>query len=139
MSRNRAADLLRHAARRASQHPFFLAAYLEAFRSQREMQEADLALFLGCAPDMLPKLALCRRPNPETQQFRSDVHHIARAFGIQPERLAQLIREVDALQALRKASPASGQLSTHGLLMAARDLEAESSAREEAENSADEE
>jgi hypothetical protein len=116
-------DLLRYAARRASQYPFFLAADMDHFRSHLGMEETDLARFLGCLPDFLPKLALCRRPDPDSPQFRSDIQRIAGAFGLQTDRLVQLIREVDVLESLGKAAHTIEEAEARGLLLAARDLE----------------
>ena len=131
MNSKRTTELLRHAARRASQHPFFLAADLEQFRVHRGIQETDLARFLGCSPEVLPKVALCRRPDPESPRFRSDTHRIANFFDLQTDHLVQLIREVDVLKALREASPAAEQEVARGFLVAARDVEIAESANEE--------
>jgi len=119
VNRDKASDILRHAARRASHHRFFLAADLEEFRSHRGMGEEELASFLGCGPELLPKVALCRRPDPTSPRFRLDVHRVAQAFGLAPDRLAAVIREVDALRALKEASEAE---TPQGLLLAAREL-----------------
>jgi transcriptional regulator with XRE-family HTH domain len=117
--------LLRHAAQRALQHPFFLAADLEDFRQQRGMQEADLARFLQCTHQTLPRLALCRRPNPESPAFYSDIQRIASALGVDPTSLVRLIREVTALRALQESGPAASTETGRGLLLAARDAEPE--------------
>lgn len=131
MNSKRTTELLSHAAKRASQHPFFLAADLEQFRAHRGIHEADLARFLGCSLEVLPKVALCRRPDPESPRFRSDIHRIADAFGLQTDHLVQLIREVDVLKVLGEASPAAEQEMARGLLVAARDAEIAESAKED--------
>ena len=135
MNKNKTIELLRHAARRASQHPFFLAAALERFRIHSGMQEADLAQFLGCDPESLPRVALCRQPDPASPAFRSDIRRIADTFGLQPERLLQVIRETDVLNAIGEASHVAEEHSARGFLMAASDLEAEEA---EVEETADE-
>ena len=117
--------LLRHAASRASQNPFFLAGDLEAFRTHRNMQERDLARFLGCRSEVLPKLGLCRRPDPDSATFRSDVDRVAKAFGTQADRLVHLIRESDVLDAIGRVPTAADRVSAEGLLMAARDMDSE--------------
>ncbi len=120
MNRDRASDTLRHAARRASRHRFFLAADLEEFRAHRGMEEVELATFLGCGPELLPKVALCRRPDPTSPRFRLDLHRVAQAFSLAPDRLVSVIREVDALRALKEASQAA--TASQGLLLAAREV-----------------
>lgn len=117
--------LLRHAASRASRDPFFLAGDLEAFRIRRNMEDRDLARFLNCRSEVLPKLGLCRRPDPDSPTFSSDVDRVADAFRVQADRLVQLIRERDALDAIGRGPSAVKQVAAEGLLMAARDIDQE--------------
>ena len=117
------ADMLRHAALRASKNPFFIAGDIEGFRTRRGMQESDLASYLGCDSEILPKLGLCRRPDPDSTTFQSDVHRIADAFGISPNILVQLMREADSLNVLGMDVPIARPNPLEGLLMAARDKE----------------
>ncbi|MBI4336486.1 MAG: hypothetical protein HY683_01455 [Chloroflexi bacterium] len=96
---------------------------MDRFRAHRGMDETDLAHFLGCVPKLLSKVALCRRPDPGSPTFRADIHRIADAFGLQADRLVQLIREVDVLETLEDAAPTAEQAESRGLLLAARDIE----------------
>jgi hypothetical protein len=114
-------SLLQYAAKRAINSRFFLAESLKEFRINRGMTEDELAAFLGCRSELLPKLALCRRPDPESSRFRVDIERIATAFNIQPIHLVQVIREVDSMKALTEAKPI--QAAPEGLLAVARDLE----------------
>lgn len=116
---------LRRAASRASENPFFLAGDMEAFRIRRNMEEGDLARFLSCKSEALPKLGLCRRPNPDSVTFRSDVDRLSDAFGVKADRLVQLIRERDALDALGSFPFSVKEGAAEGLLMAARDVDTE--------------
>lgn len=117
--RDHASEALARAAQRAEQQPFFLASVLAAYRATHQLDDASLADLLGCAPDDLVRLALCRRPAPESARFSAEVDHLARRFGLHGDRLAAIIRQVDALTALAQhlqtAAPATG------LLRAARD------------------
>ena len=117
--------LLRRAASQASQVPFFLAGDLEAFRIRRNMGDGDLAYFLNCKSEDLPRLGLCRRLDPDSGTFRSDVDRVADAFRVQAERLAQIIREREVLDAIGKVPPRVEQTTSEGLLMAARDMDSE--------------
>jgi len=110
-------SLLQRAARRASQCPFFLASAFSEFQSLRGLDEEGLARWLGCPMQSLVKLALCRRPDGASPRFRAEIEQIATYGGACPVRLAQLIREVDSVAALRCAPSAGG----HGVTMAARD------------------
>ena len=104
---------------------------MEGFRTRRNMQESDLARFLNCEPELLPRLGLCRRPDPDSPAFRTDITKIEKALGIQADRLIQIIREMDALDVFGRGSPESEERIGRGLLMAARDREREETIRSE--------
>jgi hypothetical protein len=118
--RDAAADaLLRRAAERAAGRPFFLAAALLPYARAEGLNYAALAERLGCAPAVLPRLLLCRRPRPEPGAFRADLEQLGATFGLDVGRLAAMVRLADARAALQAA-----QLEP-GLLAAARDREPE--------------
>jgi hypothetical protein len=130
---------LRAAAERAAQRPFFIARDLAEFRTLHGFSENDLAAWLGCAANRLPDLALCRRPAPHGPRFRHDVQKVSQYIGIRPERLAQLLREVDAVDAFRRSDAASYAPHSHGMLLAARDrVEDEASGAAESRSREDE-
>jgi hypothetical protein len=110
-------DLLRRAAERAAQRPFYLASVLLAYARAERLDDAGLASRLGCDPASLPHLLLCRRPTGEGIVFRADVEAIARRFTLDARRLRDVIRAADALVSLQAAAPDK----TGGLLAAARD------------------
>jgi hypothetical protein len=82
------------------------------------MDDDTLARFLGCSTEELPRLGLCRRPNPGSPDFRAAVEQIARFSGVTPFPLARLLRDVEAVEALRGAQPRVG---SEGTFLAARD------------------
>jgi hypothetical protein len=104
-------------ARRRRDDPFFLAVALEEHARGERLDAVGLAAALGCAPDILGPLGLCRHPRPES--FWPDVERIAERFGLTPETLAGVIRRADTLAALR------GPAEEHGWLAAARDRQAD--------------
>lgn len=108
--------LLRRAAHRAADAPFFLASALAVYQKEHGLDEAALAAWLKCGEEALPRLGLCRRPDSRAASFRADVLTVAAFAGVQPIRLATLLQEADAAQALRAAGSA-------GSLLAARDAE----------------
>ena len=113
------ADRLDVLARRVQIDPNFLAAALADYARSERLDENGLAAALGCPPEQLSPLRLCRRPRAEpAAQFRRDVEQIAARFGVRAEVLAEAVRRSDALIALRRAAPAE-----RGTLMAARDRE----------------
>ena len=110
-------DLLRRAAERASQHPFYLASSLLAYARAERLDDAGLADRLGCDPASLPALLLCRKPMGDAPMFRADVQAIAERFGLDPMRLVRLLRHADALAASTVPPASQGTR----LLAAARD------------------
>lgn len=112
-------DLLRYAAERAVSKPFYLASVLRAYQELHGMDDEQLGRQLGCDPSDLPRLGLCRRPDPAPSRFRADVEQVAEHFGLSAIALAGIVREVDATRQLR----AGAGLDDAGPLLAARDRE----------------
>ena len=112
---------LERLSRRVDGDPFFLASVLAAYTQAESLDEAGLASALGCPVETLASLRLCRRPRADSQ-FRGDVEAIADRFGVDALSLAEIIRRVDALAALRtNKTSRSATKSGHGVLIAARD------------------
>lgn len=127
MSDQREDRLLRHAARRARDRDGFVAAALHTYQSLHGLGDDELAAFLGCAPELLPRLALCRRPDPDPLRFRAEVEAIAAYTGADSLRLAQVLREAAAARAFRAAPD-------QGMLLAARDRISEEPSQYRAED-----
>jgi len=103
---------------RARGDAFFLGQTLAEYQAMHGMDDRELGGMLQCAPEALGRLALCRRPDDQTAEFREDVLRIAALASCSAERLVQLLREVAAVASLRQGR---GETSAHGMLMAARD------------------
>ena len=121
MSQAKREYLLAWAARRARGRESFIASDLAAYQERHQLDEARLADWLGGATWALTNLALCRRPQADASTFRADVERIAVHVGVRGERLARLLRETDAIAALRAAPADASAPTEHGFLMAARD------------------
>ena len=115
-------DAMQLLAGRVSDDSFFLACPLAAYARSEGLDDAALAARLGCRVVDLPRLRLCRAPRPGLEEFREDVTAVARAFGIEVERLVNAVRQGDGLNKLRESSRAAGE---PGHLLAARDGEDE--------------
>ncbi|HEX5269303.1 MAG TPA: hypothetical protein VFW33_02395 [Gemmataceae bacterium] len=111
-------DSLKTLAARAENDPFFMASPLAAYARGERLDDAALAAALGCAPGDLAMLRLCRAPRSDPAEFWDDVSRVAERFGIDPQRLAEAVRQGRVL--LRFQAPRPG---ANGLLMAARDRE----------------
>ena len=117
---------LARAAQRALASPFFLATTLQEYQQSNQLGDEAFAALLGCQVDDLARLALCRRPASEQQAFMRDIEHLAQRFHLRADRLASIIRHVDALASLRHQLNTNQQVAHEGLLAAARDRENES-------------
>ncbi len=106
----------RRALEKAAERPFFVASALRAYQTRHGLGDDELATFLGCARQDLPKLALCGRPEVGSAKFRADVEQIARYVGAEVQPLAQLFCEAATLTTFDSAPAAPG-----GFLIAARD------------------
>jgi hypothetical protein len=80
-------DHLARLASRALDSPFFLAYALARYAARESLSDLGLARRLGYTVETLTNLRLCRMPKD-----RADVERIAERFGIQPVRLADLLR-----------------------------------------------
>lgn len=110
--------LLWSAAERARERDFFLAGPVFRYMEMRGLTHDQLAAELECKSSSIWRLALCRRPEAASDDFRIVVESIADLLKIQPPKLANLLRSGLALEAI--ATPGR-HLSRGGLLAAARD------------------
>lgn len=114
-------NMLQRAARRASCRPFFVANALVVYQSLRQLEDDELAEYLGCLPTDLPKLALCRLPETTAPDFRAEVERIASYIGVNSLHLARLLREAASTIALRNVPQHPDSVTSQNILMAARD------------------
>jgi hypothetical protein len=123
MQKEAARALIERAFNRATELDFFIARDLLFYRSLNGMGEEALSVLLRCTPESLHKLGLCRRPDVGSPVFRSQVQKIANFAGVDPVRLAALLRETETAKTMGAFSQSPGNLRTVGSLMAARDRE----------------
>jgi hypothetical protein len=92
---------LGHLAARVTDDPFFLGSALAGFARSEGLDADGLATLLGCPPETLPALSLCRRPSAESERFLTDIRTIAERFGIDEDALTTILRRADAIEALQ--------------------------------------
>jgi hypothetical protein len=92
-------QLLRALARRLADDPQFMAHVLSVYQRQAHLDEAALARELGAAPELLLRLALCRRPVAHAPDFAAQVRALADYTLLDATRLAHLLRGVEELSA----------------------------------------
>ena len=121
--------LLTGLAGRLQSDPRFMAYTLTVYQEQEGLEEEELALALGMMPEMLSRLALCKRPDAQSPEFAAQVREIADYTLADEAQLANLLRQVSSLEKLaqRRRDPvATGESEVAeplmtGLLAVARD------------------
>lgn len=111
-------DDLRRLARRASEQPFFLGNIFSALALRDNIGNDDIATQLGCSPETLDKMKLCRAPLLDDAGFLGDVRRISDSFDVDFMQLMSIIK--DAAITARMSGHARRD---SGWLMAARDRE----------------
>lgn len=101
----------------AERRPFFLSHLLALYSRAEGLDEAGLADSLGSTPEQLTQLRLCRAPHTD-RRFDADVSRLASYFGLDWQKLANVVRYGQALIQMRDACP-----TRPGMLLAARDAE----------------
>lgn len=117
--RNETVDALARAFHKAQSNTFFLAKVLAEFQIQNNLDDEALAELLGCKTDDLPRLGLCRCPDANQPTFATDIDHLANRYHLNANYLANLIRQVNALKAMKEHLRKSRSGQT--ILLAARD------------------
>lgn len=133
---------------RLRSNPNFMSWVFATYQKQERILEADMFNILNTTPDMFYRLALCKRPDSSRPEFAEEIQQLANYTSIDPTRLANLIRRVEALDTfltmpnqLEKREDTHSISSSIGLLAAARDrdeiedLEPQSDEAQEEDNS----
>ncbi len=95
-------------------NPDFMAFVLDQLCRQEGLSVLELPDALGIMPEMVTRLALCRRPEPDTVDFAKCVREIADYTLADEAVLANVIRRVSSVHSL-------GSAKEEAFLAAARD------------------
>jgi hypothetical protein len=106
-------------ARRLEDDPFFLGCSLRLYAKSEGLSEEQLATALGCTPEALTLLRLCRAPTAQPGQFQKCIQDISARIEVNPDVLTEAVRRGQAL--IELARPGRGQST----LAAARDADTE--------------
>lgn len=139
--------LLLALSRRLQGDPKFMAHVLAAYSEQEGISEDELSRELDAVPELLIRLALCKRPDADSEDFAEQVQRLSDYTLIDEDLLTHVIRQVDSLAALAEypgtAEPEVGTETPGnlglGVLAAARDREGHVDAAEDVEESRGEE
>lgn len=131
-------DALIRLAEKLSHDRRFMSYALASYQQQEELDIEQLAGSLRIPRLLLLRLALCRRPNSESEQFAQQVREVADYTLTDEGQLANLLRQVEAIEKLRELERStlnSARESLTGLLAAARDHAEGEDEQSEPENS----
>ena len=78
---------------RASRDPFYLGWHLASYSEMTGMSMAEVGMELGCLPETVDSISLCRAPRAEPH-FREDVEAVADRFQARADKLARIVRYV---------------------------------------------
>lgn len=104
-------DMTRKMVSLASRDPFYLGWHLASYSEITGMSMAEVVRELGCLPETVDSISLCRAPRAEPH-FREDIEAVADRFQARADKLARIVRYVRV---------SSGT----GVLLAARDRDLE--------------
>lgn len=101
-------DMLAKISSLASQDEFYLGWHLTRYSNMKGMTMTEVSEELGCLPEVVSSISLCRAPRAEPPHFQMDVERVAERFQIRADRLMNIVRR-------------SQTASHESMLMAARD------------------
>jgi hypothetical protein len=104
MNDERAIQLLRSLMLRLRSDPEYLAHTLAVYQKREGLSDEALAQRLGAQPEMLLRLALCRRPAIDAPDFADQVRELADFTLIDEVRLERLIRELSNVAEMKSFS-----------------------------------
>ncbi len=110
---------LEAAALRSEEEDWTLGQVFGKYRKLEERSAEELAAELGCTPEVLRWLSLCRRP--EGDQLTEQVREIVERFAVDAHRLITVLRRVDVLDALSIRPAGEAGNDEGSLVLAARD------------------
>lgn len=113
--------VLRVAAERAGNDPFFMGFELRAYKEIFGLDDKELASFLQCTSESLARLSLCRRPDMTSALFRDEIEQIAAYCSANAERLTELVRQAGSVRSFRGMPTHIPMPVPTGMMAAARD------------------
>jgi hypothetical protein len=123
-------ELLLRLATRLEADSRFMASTLYKYQQQEKLSRTDLIQRFELSPEQFAQLALCKRPDAESQDFAAQIRKISSVTKVDVSIIAAIIRQVDSLETLTrqpssKETTVSNQQSSLnlGALAAARDRE----------------
>jgi hypothetical protein len=118
---------LKRLAAKLQENQEFMAWILAKYQRKEHLDYEQIVSHFNTTPEMFVRLALCKNPNTNSANFAIQVREIATYTNIDPEILANVIRQVDSMDSLLKypgnnlKTERSARRLVPGILAAARD------------------
>ena len=87
-------DMLLKMSRFASDDPFYLGWHLARYSEMKSLSVAEMGGELGCLPETVNSISLCRAPRSEPPHFRNDIERVADRFQVKAAKLMGIVRYV---------------------------------------------
>ncbi len=87
-------DMRRKLARLTANDPFYMGWYLARYAEMKNLSIAKMGQELGCLPDTVHAISLCRAPRSEPPHLRNDIERVAHGFQVQASKLIGIVRHV---------------------------------------------
>jgi hypothetical protein len=85
---------------RLKDNPDYMAWVFASYQKIERISATNLMQILGTSPTEFSKIALCKRPMAESLNFGQQIKQIANYSNTDPSILANIIHQVDSVQAL---------------------------------------
>ncbi len=76
----------------ASRDAFYLGWHLARYSEMKGMSMAEVSEELGCLPETISSISLCRAPRAEPPRFQNDIERVAERFQVRADRLMRIVR-----------------------------------------------
>jgi len=85
-------EMLLKMSRLASDDPFYMGWHLARYSEMKGLSVAELGKELGCLPDTVNSISLCRAPRSEPPHFQDDIERVADRFQVRADKLVGIVR-----------------------------------------------
>ena len=85
-------DILLKISQLASRDPFYMGWHLARYLEMKGVSAVELGKELGCLPETIDSISLCRAPRSEPPHFQSDIERVADRFQVSADKLMNVVR-----------------------------------------------
>jgi hypothetical protein len=113
-------NIINRLVERTQDDPSFFGSIIKHYLKTHAETKQQLASRLSCSTIQLDRLSICLLPKEEDKEFLKKIQKVAQYVGVKQDILLNIVREVQALNALRQVS----DTEIPQMLKAARDKKA---------------